>query len=85
MGEVRRVSDPNLPFGTDICRCSVCSEYFNSAYAFDAHRIGKAGVDRRCKSVAEMIESGMSLNAKRRWITQRRIVGDAIASEARVG
>jgi hypothetical protein len=54
------------------CRCSACNEHFNSTGAFDAHRTGKPGVDRRCRSVTEMAERGMVRNAAGFWITGAR-------------
>lgn len=34
--------------------CSGCSLNFGTMETFEAHRIGKFGVDRRCMSIAEM-------------------------------
>ena len=39
------------------CQCSGCGEYFNSDTAFEKHRVGQFGVDRRCMSLAEMTQS----------------------------
>ena len=40
-------------------QCPTCSEYFNSNYVFDKHRIGKAGsLNRRCSTRAEMLQKG---------------------------
>jgi hypothetical protein len=55
-------------------QCPTCSGYFNSTYAFDAHRTGPFGhggqpAQRRCMSVDEMRAKGMSLNAAGFWIT----------------
>jgi hypothetical protein len=44
-------------------QCQGCKEYFNSTGAFDKHRTGKHGVDRRCMTTEEMIAKGFSLNA----------------------
>ena len=41
-------------------QCQGCKEYFNSTGAFEKHRTGKYGVDRRCKTPEEMIEKGLS-------------------------
>ena len=48
--------------------CSTCHQAFNSDSAFDKHRTGTFGVDRRCMSATEMHESGMSLNSQNRWV-----------------
>jgi len=53
-------------------QCQGCKEYFNSIKAFDMHRTGKHGVDRRCMTVDEMTEKGMSLNASEFWITEKK-------------
>lgn len=50
-------------------QCPTCAEYFNSGFAFSKHRIGKHGVDRRCMSVAEMDDAGMSRNQAGFWIS----------------
>ncbi|WP_160803633.1 hypothetical protein [Nitrosomonas sp. GH22] len=50
-------------------QCPTCNEYFNSTAAFDKHRTGKYGVDRRCLTVQEMNNKGMSKNDAGFWIT----------------
>ena len=50
-------------------QCQGCKEYFNSNGAFERHRTGQYGVDRRCKTPEEMMQMGFSLNAKGFWIT----------------
>lgn len=52
-------------------QCSGCKEYFNSNGAFEKHRTGKFGVDRRCRTPDEMLAMGFSLNAKGFWITSK--------------
>ena len=49
--------------------CAACRELFRSVAAFDRHRTGKYGVDRRCRTAAEMLAKGMSRNAKGDWTT----------------
>lgn len=71
---------PQLTIGADVCMCGKCGLHFNSTKAFDKHRTGPA-TDRRCRTVAEMTERGMSVNAKGRWITAARFVGDAIGTD----
>lgn len=51
------------------CKCTGCYEYFNSTAAFDKHRTGTHGLDRRCMSSEEMREKGMDINADGYWIT----------------
>lgn len=50
-------------------QCPTCREYFNSNAAFDKHRTGNHGKDRRCMTIAEMSAKGMSKNAAQFWIT----------------
>ena len=64
--------DPMLPIGTDKCQCAACGEYFNSTFAFDKHRIGRPGVDRRCRSGDELLADGWGRNATGHWITAVR-------------
>lgn len=50
------------------CLCRGCGLYFNSEGAFNAHRTGKFGVDRRCMTEAEMRAAGMVVNAGGWWV-----------------
>lgn len=78
-------NDSKLPFYSDRCRCSVCNEYFNSAFAFSSHRIGTyQPPTRRCLSPDEMRARGWTLNRTGRWITEAYDVGDAIAADPMV-
>lgn len=52
-------------------QCQACKEYFNSTGAFNKHRTGKHGVDRRCLTPEEMIDKGFSLNATGYWIASK--------------
>ena len=52
-------------------QCQGCKEYFNSNTAFEMHRTGRHGIDRRCMTTDEMTAKGMSLNAQSFWITER--------------
>lgn len=66
--------DERLPLYTDICKCSVWNEYFNSTAAFDKHRVGNHGTvknpgDRRCLSPESMREIGMAKNFRDYWVT----------------
>lgn len=61
-------------------QCPGCDEYFNSSFAFNKHRHGEHGVDRRCMTVAEMTAKGMSKNAAGFWISAEMphsVVNDA--------
>ena len=64
----------HLPPYTDICRCSPtsggCGHHFSSTAAFDKHRVGRPGIDRRCRTPGEMLAAGMSANAKGLWVTK---------------
>jgi len=51
-------------------QCQGCKEYFNSNDAFDMHRTGKHGVDRRCRTPLEMTEKGMLVNNDGFWISE---------------
>jgi hypothetical protein len=57
-------------------QCPGCHEYFNSTAAFEKHRVGEYGTgpngsspDRRCLTVAEMRDKGMS-DASGWWVTR---------------
>jgi hypothetical protein len=52
-------------------QCQGCKQYFNSGGAFDKHRTGDHGIDRRCRTPEEMMKKGMSLNADGFWITKK--------------
>ena len=49
-------------------QCPTCSEHFNSSRAFDKHRVGKHGADRRCLTPMEMRAQGMAKNAAGFWV-----------------
>lgn len=49
-------------------QCQGCKAYFNSTYAFDKHRTGEFGKDRRCRTEDEMRAIGMDVNAKGFWV-----------------
>jgi hypothetical protein len=52
-------------------QCQSCKEYFNSNTAFDKHRTGDHGRNRRCRTPEEMIALGMSKNNAGFWITEK--------------
>ena len=66
--------------------CPTCGQYFNSTFAFDKHRIGAFGKDRRCMTVEQMVEAGMVKNAGDWWISQKAPEGhfqpDSVATGA---
>ena len=51
-------------------QCGGCSEYFNSTSAFDMHRTGDFGVNRRCMTPQEMEAKKMSKNTDGFWVTR---------------
>lgn len=51
-------------------QCGGCREYFNSNTAFEKHRTGEFGVDRRCLTPDEMIAKKMSKNAAGFWVSE---------------
>jgi hypothetical protein len=60
-GSVKLTGDRN--------QCGSCAEHFNSTFAFEKHRTGDFGKDRRCLSPEEMLAKGMSKNAAGFWIS----------------
>ena len=55
--------------GEEHNQCPACSAYFNSTYAFDMHRIGEFGRNRRCMTETEMLNAGMGLNKTKWWVS----------------
>lgn len=53
----------------DHCQCGACGLYFNSTYAFDKHRDGPHGPERRCLTGPEMLQRKMGQNAGGWWIS----------------
>ena len=49
-------------------QCQGCKEYFNSTSAFDKHRTGQHGDDRRCLDADEMLSKGMAKNTAGFWV-----------------
>lgn len=50
-------------------QCSGCGALFNSTAAFEKHRHGDFGVDRRCMTPEEMRAKKMEVNAAGYWVT----------------
>lgn len=65
-------------------QCGSCGEYFNSTHAFEKHRIGDFGKDRRCMSIGEMVAKGMFLGEDRFWRGSRRDVSTITMEPASV-
>lgn len=63
-------------------QCPTCMEMFRSVAAFDRHRTGKFGVDRRCMTVTEMKQCGMMINPQNLWVSSTM---DDVALTARRG
>ncbi len=59
-----------MKLGSQRNQCQGCKQYFNSTGAFDKHRTGKHGVNRRCMTPEEMTAKGMSINKDGFWITK---------------
>lgn len=53
-------------------QCPTCGLYLNSTHAFEKHRTGTYGVDRRCLTVPEMEAKGMVINKDGFWMTKTR-------------
>ena len=51
-------------------QCQGCKKYFNSNHAFEMHRTGRHGIDRRCMTEEEMTAKGMSMNARSFWVSK---------------
>ena len=49
-------------------QCQGCKEFFNSTAAFDKHRTGQHGVDRRCLLADEMETKGMAKSSTGFWV-----------------
>ena len=50
-------------------QCAACGELFNSSAAFDKHRTGEFGKDRRCMTIKEMTDKKMAKNGHGYWVT----------------
>lgn len=63
-------------------QCGSCNEYFNSTHAFEKHRHGDFGIDRRCMTPFEMTERGMFVGGDGFWRGSRMSVDSVIFKEA---
>ena len=59
------------PLNGDRNQCPGCNEYFNSTFAFQKHKTGEFGKNRRCRTVQEMLEIGMSQKPDGFWISEK--------------
>ena len=59
-----------MKLGSQRNQCPACREYFNSTSAFEKHRIGEFGVNRRCLTVDEMKAKGMKKNKDKFWVSE---------------
>jgi hypothetical protein len=57
----------NLTPGTNLCHCSGCGLDFKSVSAFDSHRTGRHGPERRCLTEQELRDKGFEPNDKGFW------------------
>jgi len=62
-------ANPTIPLRKDRNECPSCGLLFRSSYAFDKHRTGRYGIDRRCKSIEAMLASGMEEGSGGFWIS----------------
>ena len=67
-----------MKLGPSRNQCQGCKQYFNSQRAFDLHRRGKYGVDRRCLTVDEMTDRGMYVNADGFWVSEPYVHTDRL-------
>lgn len=58
---------PPPPQGGYVNWCNSCGKDFNSMSAFDLHRVGQHGINRRCLTTEEMQAIGMVKNKYGRW------------------
>jgi hypothetical protein len=52
-------------------QCPTCHLFFYSVTAFDKHRTGDHGVNRRCRTPEEMQAKGMALNEHGYWMASK--------------
>ena len=57
-------------------QCQSCKEFFNSTRAFDKHRTGQHGVDRRCMTKDEMLAKEMFLGEDEFWRGAKMPIAD---------
>jgi len=57
--------------GERVNQCPTCNLFFSSVTAFDKHRFGKHGRNRRCLTPEEMQAKGMHLNIYGCWASSK--------------
>jgi hypothetical protein len=65
-------NNPNIALRGDHNECPSCGKLFNSTLAFDKHRTGDFGKDRRCRTTEEMVLSGMAESRSGFWVSRSR-------------
>lgn len=60
-------ANPGVQLRGDRNECAGCGELFNSTHAFEKHRTGSHGINRRCLTVDEMVSAGMVKGADGFW------------------
>lgn len=58
---------PKKTLRGDRNQCPLCAEYFKSSKAFDQHKTGSIGVNRRCLTTAEMLARNFSKTVEGFW------------------
>jgi hypothetical protein len=69
LDEKEELRDGPMGLRGDRNQCRGCMQYFNSTFAFDKHRTGRYGKERRCRTIEEMQSLGMIINASGFWVS----------------
>lgn len=64
---MERFRPPVATLRGDRNQCGSCGELFNSSHAFEKHRAGEHGHNRRCMTRDEMVSRGMVLGSDGFW------------------
>lgn len=67
MNDTKKAAQMGVTLRGDRNQCAACGELFNSSHAFEKHRHGDYGIDRRCMTEAEMLAKGMHKGADNFW------------------
>lgn len=70
-----------MVLGSSRNQCGACRQYFNSIAAFERHRTGEYGVNRRCLNDDEMLAKKMEKNKAGFWTTG--LMNQSIVEEKR--
>jgi hypothetical protein len=71
----------DLKVGHSRCKCPACGNFFNSAAAFDKHRVGSHSEGRSCLGEDGMKAIGMDTNLDGYWVTSLRPLGMSFSDE----